>query len=189
MDRAFGVEAREGALVSSVRPGSPAQRAGIERGDVIVEYDGQKVGPSSSLPRMVATTRPGTKVGLVVLRDGKRVPLEVTVTRMEEPDTSAAVKSEETGKLGLTVQPLAPEEAARLGLDEQRGVVVRSVEPRTPAARAGIQVEDVIVEVNGKPVKDAADLQRALDKRGEGAANVFLMQRDGQSVFVAVPSA
>jgi serine protease Do len=187
--RAFGVDAREGALVSSVAEGSPAERAGVKPGDVILEYDGTEVGAWSTLPRLVAMTPPGRKVGLVVLRDGQRVPLEATVARMQDGEAPVAAKAEETGRLGLSVQPVTPELAARLGLKDQRGVVVRSVEPDSPAARAGLRPQDVIIEVNGKPVQDIADLTGALEASREGASAVFLVRRESGNLFLAVPTA
>jgi serine protease Do len=187
--KAFGVKAREGALVSAVMPDSPAARAGVKPGDVIVEFNGQSVGPWSALPRMVAGTRPGTHVRFLVIRDGKRVPLEATVARLEDTEGAAAPGGgEETGPLGLSVQPLTPELAERLGIKETTGVIVRSVAPRSPADRAELREEDVIVQVNGKPVKDVAALRNAL-RKDRDAPNVFLVRRDGANVFVAVPTA
>jgi serine protease Do len=147
--KAFGMNAREGALVSSVAENSPAARAGVKRGDVIVEYEGQKVDQWSQLPRMVAMTPIGKQVSLVVLRDGTRVPLNATVARLEDRDAPAAAPSGERGQLGLSVQPLTPELANRLGIEPRDGLVVRSVQPGSAAARGGLQPEDVIVEVNG----------------------------------------
>jgi serine protease Do len=187
--KAFGMNAREGALVSSVAENSPAARAGVKRGDVIVEYEGQKVDQWSQLPRMVAMTPIGKQVSLVVLRDGTRVPLNATVARLEDRDAPAAAPSGERGQLGLSVQPLTPELANRLGIEPRDGLVVRSVQPGSAAARGGLQPEDVIVEVNGKPVKNTAQLKSALEKPAPGGSNVFLVQRDGGNVFLAVPSA
>jgi serine protease Do len=187
--KAFGVSAREGALVSSVAERSPAARAGIKRGDVIVEYEGRKVDQWSQLPRMVAMTPIGKNVSLVVLRDGKRVPINATVARLEDRDALVAAQPTERGALGLSVQPLTPELANQLGIEPRDGLVVRSVQPGSAAARGGLQPEDVIVEVNGTPVRDTEQLKSALGKPAAGGSNVFLVQREGGSMFLAVPSA
>src|SRR5512135_1646281 len=122
----LGLKQHNGALVADVVKGSPAERAGVKTGDVIVEFDRKEVKDSSDLPVVVARVTPGTTVQLKVLRDGKQVSLPITVGEMKE---SEIVASGQEGDLGLAVQPVTPEIAQSLGLTRADGIVVTAVNP------------------------------------------------------------
>jgi len=185
--RSFGVPETEGALVSNVQDGSPAAKAGVKSGDVIVEFDGKKVTRTTDLSRLVAATPVDKEVGLTVLRDRKPLSLTARVARLE--DRSAAVASEKAepgrpGKLGVTVEPVTAELARELGLQKAKGVVVRQVHPGSPAADAGIRPGDVIAEVNRQPVQTADDLRQALEKQQPGTSALLLVHREGASLYL-----
>ena len=189
MQEALGLEKRVGALVADVIENSPAQKAGIMRGDVIVQFEDRKVDSEHQLPTMVAYLPVGTEVEVVVLRDGKEKTIEVTLEEMTEVTAQAGLpgKPEETeGELGLTVQNLSPEVAQEMGLDSTKGVLITKVEPGSPAAEARLRSGDVILEVDRKPVKDAGGLSKILEETRDRKSVLFLVNREGRTIFIAV---
>jgi serine protease Do len=184
--KSLGLKESKGALVSQVVPGGPADKAGIEQGDVIVNFDGKTVGDSKDLPRIVASMPVGKTVTVKLLRDGKEVERQAKVGEMEEENTSAAAKSPIHPSLGVTVQNLTPQIARELGLKKSAGVVVTGVEPGSPAAEAMIQVGDVIQAVNRKPVKDVDDFVKIVEKAKGGGSLLLLVHRGANSLFAAV---
>ena len=183
--KSLGLKESEGALVSQVVPGGPADKAGIEQGDVIVNFDGQSVGDSKDLPRLVASAPVGKTVTVKLFRDGKEVERQAKVGEMEEENASAA-KSPTHPSLGVTVQNLTPQVARELGLKKSAGVVVTGVEPGSPAAEAMIQVGDVIQAVNRKPVKNVDEFVKIVEKAKDGGSLLLLVQRGANSLFAAV---
>ncbi len=182
--KSFDLKEKKGALVSQVVPGSPAEKAGIEQGDVIVEFDGKEVPASKDLPRMVASTPVGKAVTLKLWRNGKVLDRQVKVGEMEEKVEITKAPSHKS--LGITVQNLTPEIAKGLGLKKETGVVVTRVEPGSAAADAGIQTGDVIREVNRKPIKDVEDFSQKVEK-AKGQDNVlFFIQRGQNNLFAAI---
>jgi len=184
--KSLGLKESKGALVSQVVPGGPADKAGIEQGDVIVNFDGRTVGDSKDLPRIVASTPVGKTVTVTVLRDGKEVEHQAKVGEMEEENTSEAAKIPIHPSLGVTVQNLTPQVARELGLKKSAGVVVTGVEPGSPAAEAMIQVGDVIQAVNRKPVKNVDEFVNIVEKAKGGGSLLLLVQRGANSLFAAV---
>jgi serine protease Do len=183
--KSLGLKESKGALVSQVVPGGPADKAGFEQGDVIVNFDGRTVGDSNDLPRIVASTPVGKTVTVKLLRDGKEIERQAKVGEMEEENTSAA-KSPFHPSLGVTVQDLTPQVARELGLKKSAGVVVTGVEPGSPAAEAMIQVGDVIQTVNRQPVKNVDDFVKFVEKAKGGGSLLLLVQRGANSLFAAV---
>ena len=184
--KSLGLKESKGALVSQVVPGGPADKAGIEQGDVIVNFDGQSIGDSKDLPRVVASTTVGKTVTVKLLRDGKEVERQARVGEMEEENTSETAKNPIHPSLGVTVQNLTPQIARELGLKKSAGVVVTGVEPGSPAAEAMIQVGDVIQAVNRKPVKNVDDFVKIVEKAKGGGSLLLLVQRGANSLFAAV---
>jgi serine protease Do len=182
--QALGLEKNQGALVSSVVEGSPAAQAGVQAGDVIVEFAGERIDDSSKLPAIVARIEVGKTVNLTVVRDKKRMPLSVKIAELKEEEVVASAP--QSGNLGMTVQNMTPELAKTLGLNRPEGVVITSVEPQSAAAEAGLQRGDVILEVDRKKIGNAAELRKTLDQAKPGANLLFLIQRGGNSVFVAL---
>ncbi len=183
--KSLGLGATEGALVSQVLPGEPAEKAGIKQGDVIVNFDGRKVENSKDLPRIVAATPIGKEVAVTVLRDGKQIKLRAKIGELQE-EKSAGMESPGQPALGVSVQNLTPQIARELGLKQTAGVVVTAVEPGSPAEDAGIQTGDVIRSVNRKSVKNVDEFVRALEKAKKGASILLLVQRGPSALFVAV---
>jgi serine protease Do len=183
--KSFGLKESKGALIAQVTPGGPADKAGFEQGDVIVNFDGRPIGDSKDLPRIVASTPVGKTVMVKLLRDGKEIERQAKLGEMEEEKTSAA-KSPIHPSLGITVQDLTPQVARELGLKKSAGVVVTGVEPGSPAAEAMIRVGDVIQAVNRKPVKSVDDFMKIVEKDKEGGSLLLLVQRGSNSLFAAV---
>jgi len=186
----LGLDSPQGALVQSVEEGSPAARAGIRQGDVIVEFNGKPIDQMDELPNLVAATPVGTRSKVVVVRKGKRQALDVTIAALalDDADESALPGAEEpeaTGQYGLSVQTLTPEIAAQLRLDAgAKGVVVTRVRPGSPAESARLQQYDLILEVNQTPVATSAQFKAAVDKNPKGA--LLLVKRGRQEIFVTM---
>jgi Do/DeqQ family serine protease len=186
----LGLEKVAGGLITSVSADGPAARAGVKRGDVVVELDGVAVTDSNSLRNHVARTAPGSTVRVKVLRDGQTHDLAVKLAELTPAPGSdegrAPGNGAPGGAYGLSVQPLTPELAERLGVGaETRGVAVNAVDPSGPAASAGIRQGDVIEEVNRKPVRSAEELRAALKASGTRPALV-LVNRRGDSLYLTV---
>jgi serine protease Do len=186
--KTFNVPQTEGALVSSVTEDSPAAQAGVKAGDVIVEFDGHKIGRTTDLSRIVAATPVGKAVTMKIVRDGKAVTLSPTIAKLEDREEVAAAGEgkAQKGKLGLAVEPLTPDIAKELGTKQKQGVVVREVQEGSPADEAGIRPGDVITEVNRQPVTTVEDLKRALDKRPPGQPSLVLVHREGAAVYLTL---
>ncbi|HZS68033.1 MAG TPA: DegQ family serine endoprotease [Burkholderiales bacterium] len=182
--QSFGLEKPQGALVSTVESGGPAEKAGIKPGDVILSYNGKPIDNSNQLPPLVAATKPGSKATVEVWRDGKKQTLNLAVGELKEDQVARAKPNgggaERGGKLGLAVRPLSPDEKKELG--SAQGVVVEQV--GGPAARAGIRPGDVITAVNGTPVKSPDDLRRQVEKAKGSIA--LLVRRGDASIFVPI---
>jgi serine protease Do len=185
LTEALGLEDEKGALVSKVAPDGPAAAAGVEHGDVIVEFDDQVIDSWNELPRVVASTPVGKKVKLVVVRDGKRKTLKAEVGALDEGKTLAASEEPAEGgaaAFGLRVQDLTPEIAEQLGVKDDAGVLVTRVEPGSPAQEAGLRRGDLIVEVDRSEVNDTSNLQKRLS--GAGGRALLLVRRGDATIFV-----
>ncbi len=188
----FGLKETKGALVSSVTPGDPADKAGLKAGDIIVSFDGKPINELSDLPRTVAATRPGKNVELKVMRDGKEKTLLATVgMRKEEEAAAEEAPAEEKEaapdkRFGLSVQPLTPEIAKRLGIAGTEGVVISSVRPDGPAAAVGLRRGDVVKEIERKPIKNIKDYNRALAAAEKNESVLFLVMRGGNTLYVVI---
>jgi serine protease Do len=185
--KSFGLKDEKGALVSQVAKGGPADKGGIETGDVIVEFDGKKVTDMNDLPRVVASTPVGKTVPVKVLRGGNVVDREVKIAEMEQKEEVATVSTRKP--LGMAVQNITPEIARGLGLKTETGVVVASVVPGSPAAKADIRSGDVIQQVNKKPVKDVEDFKQKIENAKDQETILLLIQRGESSLFAALTPA
>jgi len=179
-----------GALVSEVMEGSPADKAGVRAGDVIVEFNGRKFAKATDLPGLVADVPVGKDVPIVVVREGAERRLNAHIAKLEEEShAKVAAESDGKGTLGLSVQPVTPPVARELGLKVKEGVLVRDVVEGGRAAEAGIRAGDVIVEVGRRPVRTVEDFKARLDKQATDEPVVMLVNRDGQTIYVAIPAA
>ena len=178
----FRLDRPRGALVSSVEPGAPGEKAGLQVGDIITKYDGKPIERSSDLPVLVAEVTGDRRVPIEVWRDRKPVALAVGTTQ-NQPEKVAANDEESAapaGRLGVAVRPLEPSERSQV--KGGTGVVVEQV--TGAARRAGIRRGDVLISFNGAPLKSAEDLRDRVAKAGKSAA--LLVQREEQQIFVAV---
>jgi serine protease Do len=177
----FGLPQPEGALVSSVEKGGPAEKAGVEPGDVILKLNGQPLNNSEELPVLVAGMTPGSSVNLEIWRNHGAKNLTVTLGALEDKRTAASgAPREQGGKLGLAVRPLSPEEQRQS--NTKGGLVVERA--TGPAAEAGIQPGDVVLAANGATVNNAEELKSAVEKSKGHIA--LLIQRGEARIFVPV---
>lgn len=190
----FGISDNEGALVGEVVKGSPAEKAGMKRGDVIVSFDGKKVTDSGHLRNLAASTLVGSKVKLDVIRDNKKMDLDVTVGELpkeaqagpsgtEEPATESALT-------GVQVQDLTPELADRLKLGRDTvGVVVTNVRQGSVADEAGLARGDVIMSINKKQVKNAKAYQESVSGLKKADSVLLLINRQGNVLWMPISPA
>ena len=188
----MGMSEVRGVLVRSVTSGGPAARAGIQPGDVILALNGKATNDENDLRNEIAAMAPGTAVTLTIWRNGRQQDIRVTLGELTSESARSAQQSRGGGgasmELGISVVPLSPQLAAQIGVpNNTQGVVVASVDPAGPAAEAGIQAGDVIQQVNRKPIKSPAELQRALASSGNRPP-LLLINRGGETIFVPVPA-
>jgi serine protease Do len=180
----FGLDRPRGALVSSVEPGGPADKAGVKAGDVILKVDGKDIDRSAQVPSLVAAIKPGATAAIEVWRDrgDKRIDVKV-VALQEEGEKVASRDSGEASpsdKLGLALRPLEPQERRQVKTDGN--LVVEDVDG--PAAVAGVQPGDIILAVNSSSVKTLADFEGAVKKSGKTVA--LLIQRENAQIFIPI---
>ncbi len=178
--QSFGMAKPTGALVSSVEDGSPAAKAGLEAGDVILSLDGQAIASSNELPPRVAQLAPGSQARLEVWRKGHRRDVVVGITGASDAKVASAEGSTSHGRLGITVRPLTPEE--RQQADVKGGLLVEGA--TGPAAQAGIQPGDVVLSLDGTPVTGVEQLRSLVGKADKHVA--LLVQRGQARIFVPV---
>jgi serine protease Do len=186
----LGIKKAEGALVAEPQAGSPAAKAGIKSGDVILSVNGEKVKDARSLARTISAMAPGTSVSLGLLHDGKQDTVTLTLgelpkERQARADTNGDEHpSSDEPKLGLSLAP-----ASKVAGPDTEGVVVTGVDPSGPAADHGVKTGDVILEVGGKTVSTPADVRKAVgDAHTSGKRTVLMRVKSGDATrFVAIP--
>lgn len=188
--QALGLKEGKGAVVAAVETGSPAEKAGIRSGDVIIRFGGKPVDSARDLTRAVSELKPGTQVPISAYRSGNTQDLVVAVGQRTDQQTGQGSETAAPGgkRLGVALAPL-PETARRdLGLEPAtQGVLVQQVEPNSPAAENGIKPGDVIVSANNRDVSQPSDVAEEWAKAQQQQKPVLLrVRRDGQYLFVAV---
>jgi serine protease Do len=193
---AFGTPTTNGAVLSSVAEGGPADNAGLEPGDVIVEFNGRPVADSDSLVGMVVATKPGTSVPVTIYRDRQRKTLSITVDELDlEAEQGRLARRGDTGGnepptstgFGMDLAPITPEIARELELPRGRGgAIVTDIDRNSPAAAAGLVPNDVILEVNRQAVTSVSQVTRELERARSGQAVLLLFWRDGQQQFTTM---
>ena len=183
--KSFKLEQPTGALVRNVEPNSPAERANLQSGDVILTYNGKTVNRSSDLPPLVAATQIGKKVPVTVLRNGKKQELKITVGSLQAPgEPVAAATTPATGPLGITVADLDPQQKSGKGV--ATGVIVAEVTPGKPAALAGLNTNDIILSYNHEKVNSAEQLVTLTKQSAPGSVVPVLVQRNDSTRFLAI---
>lgn len=186
----FGLSRPKGALVAKILPDSPAEKAGIELGDVILKFNGQELRESSQLPPMVGNTKAGNKAKITVLRQGKELKLNITIGELPGEDGEVAIQSEPppktvTDRLGLNVSDMSEVEREKLGLSGDAGVLVGAVSAGV-AKLAGIAEGDVILMVDGRKVTSAAQFRKTIASIESGKTTAMLIHKPNGPVFIAL---
>ena len=182
----FGLEKSEGALVARVIEDSPAEKAGIKREDIIIEFDRKKIHKMTELPRIAANTPVGKQVEVKVIRQGREKTLNVVVSELKEEKVAKAGEFTTEKELGLTVQDLTPEIAKHLGISEKAGVLVSEVKAGSPAHEAGIRRGDIIKEIARQPIEDLKGYRQHMAKLKGKKEILMLIQREENTFFVVV---
>ncbi|MGB9720869.1 MAG: DegQ family serine endoprotease [bacterium] len=185
MKEALNLKSLEGVLINEVIANSPADKAGIKEGDVIIEFDGKNVTDVQSFRLLVASTPPGKSVRLKLIRDSKEMELRIKIGEMEEQVATQTVEPQET-QLGLQVVDIDSPEAKQYNVTVKKGVLVTSVESNSPAADAGIQIGDVILGIGNKEVENITDFRNAVKGLKKGKPVVLQIQRAERKRYVAL---
>ena len=182
MAEQFGLKNAKGVLIAEVSKDSPADKAGLKHGDVIVEFDGHAVENVGQFRNQVALTPPGKKVEMVVIRDGKRKTLRVKIGNREKSPVVAALEGKTLDKLGIEVQNLTKDLADQLGYENGEGVLIADVRPGSPADEAGLRRGALILEANRRTVRNVKELTEALADSVK-TKRVLLLVRNPRSSY------
>lgn len=186
--KSFGAKDSEGVLISDVVPDSPAAKAGLQPGDILLEFEGKRMEGPADLQRAVGLTRPGTASTIKIWRDRSEKTLEIRIGEAPEEREARGLGGGRRGpgsSLGLDVRPITPDIARQLNLKSTEGVVVARVEEGGPAAEAGVRRGDVIREINRQKVASMADFERLTTDVKDGDRLTLLLQRGPMSLYVA----
>ena len=184
---AMGLDKPIGALVDSVNPGSAAEKAGIQSGDIILEFDGETIETSNDLPPIVGANPPGTEAEVVISRNGEKQRLEVVLDALEADEegniTTTTQEGAQSNLLGLRVEPISEDRRRALG-DPEGGVIIADVEDEA-ARRAGLRRGDVILTINNRKVQDVDDFEEIAEELPEGRAVALRVMREGVTRYIA----
>jgi serine protease Do len=171
-----------------VTPGGPAAKAGIQRQDIITEFNGQAINEMQELPKLVAGTPPGTEVQLKYLRNGKEKTARLKVAEQpEEIAKSGVSRGEEVEQnLGLIVQEINPQIQRRLRIEDSEGVIITNVDTGGPAQEAGLRTGDLILEINKKQIRNLEDYRKAVDSIRNGETALLLVKRGKNTIYSAL---
>jgi serine protease Do len=175
-------------LIASVEKDTPAERAGLKAGDVILEYDGKLISEGNELPRFVAATPIDKKVKLSIFREGKKQDVTIVVGKLK--DGSSEVTSDnrnQNDKIGITVEEINKETSERLGVRDTKGLVISEVKPGSPAEDSGVSPGSIIIEINGQRTETLAAFNAVAVKLVKGDVVRLLLRRPDNSVhYVAI---
>ena len=184
---ALGLPEATGALIGSVMPDEPAAKGGMKDGDVVLEVNGQKIDDSSALLRAIATEAPGSKVNMVVWRDGERKNITVQLGERNlkaSSGKSGSAVEQDAPSIGLSVRPLTKEEARTANVKPGTGLLIVGVEPGKLAAEAELREGDIILSANLKPIKSVEEFSKIIREDAKKRGVVMLqLQRQGQTFF------
>ncbi len=188
ISEALGINRDKGGLVSEVREGSPADKAGLRRGDVIVSVEDEEIQDAATLARKLALTKPGVDTKFVVLRDGKQRAF--TIKLIEHPENEKTEESTDKLKaeeeLGIEVSEITEQLRSRFKIKASDGVIIARVARGSLASEAGFHPGDVIVEVNGDAVSGLDEYHDALKEHGSSGTLLFLIERRGRTIYLGV---
>ena len=188
--QSFGLPKPEGALVASADKDGPAGKGGIERGDIVLSFNGHPVNDEHELPALVAQTPINQKVPVEVVRNGKHMTLEVTIGERKEPQVASAKAETPGGNWGMQVGDITPEIAQQFHLENTKGVVIQKVAPDSPSAEAGLQPGDVVLEINHNKVTAVSDfVAKAKEAQTNRKPALLLVQRGGATLYTVIKPA
>ncbi len=184
---AFGLDEVRGALISEVLEDSPAEDAGLEAGDIVIALDGRPIRDAAELRNSVASSRPGARVELTILRDGKTKTVKMELGELPDELAETTPQGDDTEEiLGFTVQTLDRSLAERLGISPRlSGVVVTEIDPQSNAARSGVQQGDLITSVNRHPVTNVREFKEQIKSIRSGSTVLLKVVRDGRGLYLA----
>jgi serine protease Do len=184
----LGLQSEKGALVADVSSGGPAEKAGIQRGDVIISFDDRPINEMNDLPYMVASTPIGKTVPVKVIRKGRERVIEVEIGELKEEKRGLEEgnKTAAEGRLGMRVEDLTPQLAKSLGIPETEGLVIVEVDGSSPAGEAGLRPGDLVLELDQSPVDNTADFLKKISRYKEGDTILFLIKRGDSTLYVTV---
>ena len=185
--QSFGLAQPIGALVANVDPTGPAAKSGIQRGDIIISFNGQQVQDEHQLPELVAQTTIGSTVPVEIIRNGKHVKIEAKIGELKDQEIASAKDNEPGSNWGLQVQTITPDIASQLNLQSTKGVVIAGVQPDSPAADAGLQQGDVVLEVNHTKINSVDDflsMAKAVKKANSSA--LLLVARGNATLYTVI---
>ena len=186
--KSFGLDSEKGALIASVDKDTPADKAGLKAGDVIVEYDGKQISEGSELPRYVAATPVDKKVRIVIIREGARLEIPLVVGLLEDKDGKTGADSgKESDRIGITVEEVTKENAGRLGIRESKGLVITEVKAGSSAEEVGVSSGSLVIEINGQRPETVKAYTALVAKLKKGdVARLLLKKPDGSVLYVAL---
>ena len=186
LKEALDLPSLEGVLISDVVDDTPASKAGLKSGDVVMEFDGEKVVDLQSFRIKVAATDVDKKITMKILRDGKIKPIKVKVGEYPQEISNAGTDTDDKNELGLTVINVTDMQAQRFNLEATTGVVVVNVKPDSPTSDAGIVVGDVILSIDKKNVDNVKEYRAVISKLKKGKPVIFKIQRKERKLYIAV---
>jgi serine protease Do len=182
--KSFGIEEKQGVLIADVAEDSPAEKAGVKRGDLVVEFNGKKVKEVGQFRNMVSLTSPGTEAEIVVIRNGREKHLTVKLGDLNTSGPVMVSQSEIVDKLGFRVQDITKNFAQRFGYREIEGVIISEVIPGSPAYLAGLRRGFLILEVERVPVRNSKEFLREVKKALKSKRILFLVQDGDYTRYV-----
>ncbi|MDH3378067.1 MAG: DegQ family serine endoprotease [Gammaproteobacteria bacterium] len=184
--KSFDLEQTQGILIAEVTQQSPAERADLRQGDVIVAYRGEPVTDIGQFRNSVSLTPPGSSEELTIIRGGERQIIRVTIGKLDKDTIVAEGPEQSTDEIGLTVQTLTPQLAEQFNTQAGKGVVVTAVRTGSVAAQAGIGPGAIIVQVNRKPVENASEFKQAVNASRDDRRVLLLISQDGRQHYVVL---
>jgi len=184
--KGFGIKESEGALIGDVMENSPAEKADLRRGDIIISFDGKKIKDMDTLPKLVGSTEIGKKVKIVIIRDGKTIEKEIVIGELKDENMQLSRKPTTENYFGIVVQDITPEIAKHMNLKDKRGVIVTDVQPGSPAQEADIRSGDVIREIGRKPIRNVSDFKAAMKSANIKEGVVLLIKRENTTFYAVL---
>ncbi len=184
--KSLNLKSEDGALVGDVIAGGPAETAGIKRGDVVAEFNGNKIKKMKDLPAVVANTPVGKEVKVKVIREGAEKIITVKIGKLEEKEAAVEQQAEMKQKLGMRVQEITPELAKQLDMEKAEGIIVVEVERGSPSFDANIRKGDIILEIDRIQIKRLEDYEKIINKKKTGETVLLLIRRGDSTLFVTL---